>query len=147
MKKTVIPIVLLFFTISVFGQENMTEADTILPPAVVKSFVKKFPKGETGDWMKENGNYIISTFFDNTWYDITFSEKGKWLNSSILIDYEQLPSAVINAFEQSTYRNHEIMKISILEMPKSPKVYKLYLENRDGEAIILNFNESGILLP
>ena len=130
-----------------FGQEPVNPADTVLPEAIIKNFNKKYPKGETEDWMKEGSNYVISTFVNNLWLDVAYSEKGKWVNTATLIDYEQLPQSIIKAFESSKYKNYDVVKVSILEMPKSPKVYKIYLENKGGEALLLNYNESGGLMP
>lgn len=138
-------LLLTFESVSV-AQDSINPADTILLPAILKDFAKRYPKAEIDDWVKDSTFYVVSTFASNLWLDVTYSEKGKWLHTATLIDYEQLPQAVINTFESSKYKDYEVVKTAILEMPKKPKIFKIYLENIQGEAVLLNYNESGSLV-
>lgn len=147
MKKITGLIFFLFVTsMLIYGQDSINPADTVLPPAILKDFAKRYPKGEIDDWIKDGANYVISTFASNLWLDVTYSMKGKWMNTATLIDYDQLPKAVITNFESSAFKEYEVVKVSLAEAPKTPKVYKLYIENLNGDGKILHYNESGTLL-
>ncbi len=147
--KRILFLMLLIFALSNVSnaQDSINPADTILPKAIIKDFSKRFSKAEIDDWMRDGSNYIVSTFASNQWYDVTYSEKGKWVNSAILIDYEQLPQPVVKAYESSKYRDFEIMKITLTEAKKQPKVFRIFVENTDENAAVLLYHENGNSVP
>ncbi|MFC2113736.1 PepSY-like domain-containing protein [Bacteroidota bacterium] len=138
---------LLFFSFAYTGyaQEVMVQ-DTILPEKIAKDFSKRYPKGTTDDWRKENENYIISYFENNNWFDVSYSISGKWEQTAILIDYEALPKVILKHFESSKYTNLEVVKITVSEKPKSEKQYKIYLETIDQKEKILIYSSGGTLI-
>ena len=147
--KRILCFMLLVFALNSFcsAQDSINPADTILPKALINDFSKRFSKAEIDDWIKEGSNYIVSTFASNQWLDVTYSEKGKWVNTATLIDYEHLPQPVVKAFESSKYRAFEIMKITLTEAKKQPKVFRIFVENIDEDAAVLQYHENGNPVP
>ncbi|MEA3497129.1 MAG: PepSY-like domain-containing protein [Bacteroidota bacterium] len=143
----IIFLILLSFLVN--AQENITDtiatADTAIAENVLNAFNKKYPKGDLNEWKMDGDNYIITFYSDNKWYDVSFSNKGKWLNTYIIIDYERLPDAVVKSFEKTKFNDLEIKKVVVMDNPDE-KLYKIYVVDYDDNETELIYTEEGKLL-
>jgi len=127
---------------------TLTVVDTVLPKKVVETFNKMYPKGSMEEWIQAGDTFTITYFYDNGWYDVSIGRKGNWISTSAIIDYDQLPEAVKNAFSASANKDKEIILVKIEEKQGAKKkirtkTYLIYKENYKKEEVILRYNETG----
>jgi len=150
MKNLILSIFFLLSTIYWLAAQEITKdssviaVDTLIAEKVVATFNKIYPQIKIEEWVKEGDIYTISFYHDNKWYDVIISANGNWKESFIVIDYDNLPSAIKNKLESEEYIDLEIFKILELDSP-SNKSYKIFAE-RNFEELELLFKEDGSLM-
>jgi putative PepSY-like beta-lactamase-inhibitor len=95
-------LLLLFITSSAFAQKKeIREKD--VPPAVIQSFIKKYPEAKTRTWKTKEGEYEVDFYISQKKYEAKYETDGKWKKTSFKINEKEVPSNVMNAFKQSEY--------------------------------------------
>lgn len=125
----------------VFAQEN---ADTIIAPKVLDAFNSKYKKAEISEWSHINGIYTITFFQKNNWFDVKYTDKAKWVETTIIIDFEQLPEAVQKSFESSKYGSWDLVKIVHFEQDGIDS-YRLMVVSRSDVEKSLLYDKTGKL--
>ena len=141
-------IILLCFLLSSFGmnafsQEKPIQSDTILPEKVVKTFKEKYAGKSDSLWVKNNDIYVITFTSEGKWYDVSIGMKGNWMETTILINYEDLPTAVKSVFEKSEYATFEQLKVDQIETEKLPLIYRLILLSKAEDEIVIKYDPQG----
>lgn len=75
---------------------------TKVPDVVLDAFDKKFPEASEVKWDKQDDHVFIASFILNELdYQARFTDKGKWQETRIAIEYEKLPEKVQTGFEKN----------------------------------------------
>jgi hypothetical protein len=139
----IISILFLLFSNKLLSQ-TVNPADTILPEKVVNCFKEKYPDQSSQNWTKdEKSNYLITFIKDGLWYDVTINPKGKWQQTNVMLNFEDLPEALRNSFNQSVYGKNEILRIDKLETPSNPEVYIMAMLSAKDEELVVKFDGTG----
>ena len=81
---------------------------------------------------------------NNKWYDVTISNKGDWVETYIINNYEDLPEKIRLSLEDPEFSEYDLNRILQLDSPKS-KSYKLLLSNYQDKELELIYNDKGEL--
>jgi hypothetical protein len=136
---------LVLITNNVKAQDSIAPADTAIAEKVKEAFEKQYPKMSLDEWVNEDGVYKITFYDDNKWYDVKYTDKGKWLETSILIDYERLPKEVAKAFEKSKYKDRDVYIVTEVSKPETDVIYRLLIDDIKEDEIEIEFDSSGKL--
>lgn len=75
---------------------------TKVPDVVLDAFDKKFPDASEVKWDKPDDHVFVASFIlDDLDYQARFTDKGKWQETRIAIEYEKLPEKVQAGFEKN----------------------------------------------
>jgi hypothetical protein len=124
----------------------LVSSDTILPEKVVKTFQIKYPAKPDSQWVKEGDNFVITFTAKGKWYDVRINKEGKWIESVVLINYEDLPVSVRTVFEKSEFTNLEQLKIEQVENQKMPLSYKITLLSPKEDEIHVMYDPQGNII-
>ena len=110
-----------------------------------EAFMQDFPEATGVEWEKKQDYYVVEFYVDKremeAWYDNT----GKLYITEKDLSKEELPDAVLKAFESSPYADWKIDDIDQYERKGYETIYILEVE-RGKEEVDLVYNEDGILL-
>ena len=134
---------LLLISMGSFCQVKPAVADTVLPEKVVKGFLDKYPGKADSNWIKDGDDFIVTFTSEGKWYDVRISTKGKWLETIILINYEDMPASVKAAFEKSEFATYEQLKIDQVESEKTPVFFRMILLSKSEDEVIVKYDASG----
>ncbi len=96
------------------------------PEAVIEAFDAKFPEASDVKWEKDGDHAFIATFISNDLLQkARFTDKGKWTETSIEMDFEKLPEKVQAGFD----KNHPGAKVkSVMKTETSTGRIKYLIE-------------------
>jgi hypothetical protein len=140
MKLYLLPVFLLFISLSVFSQDYK---ESELPPNIVSNFKDKFtPQGKVS-WNKNNDIFTASFKSDDQNVKASFANDGKWVDTKYDIGYKELPGSVVT-YVTSNFRDAKIKESSMRDTPSESEHYYIVLK-KDGitDEAILYFDLKG----
>lgn len=82
-----------------------------LPEAVKSSFEAKYPNEKPDNWeIDDHGNYEFHFKKKGVKHRADFLKNGKWIETEVSIDKEELPKAIRNVIKDK-YDNEEITEV------------------------------------
>jgi hypothetical protein len=121
MKKTIITVVAILFSITTFAKE--------VPKAVKEAFAKKFATATNVKWDKENAHeYEAGFIMDGKSYSANFSDTGEWLETESAIEYNALPQKVQVAFT-AAHKTAKVKAAAKIETAKGETKYEVEFKN------------------
>lgn len=148
MRKSLIFGAVALLSVSLWSCSNNDDDLTLksVPEAVKTSMKQKYPNARNTEW-KKRGTYIVSEFALDNVKDAKawFRPDGEWYMTESDILFEELPVAVKEAFNVSTYATWTVDDVDKIERRNLELIYVLELENGKQE-VELYFNEAGIIV-
>lgn len=99
-----------------------------IPQPVKTSFKAKYPNANRVEW-EQKGEYVVADFNDNhrdaeAWFDA----QGNWYMTESDIRKSDLPAAVLDAFNKSTYAQWKIDDLDLFERKDLESIYVIEVE-------------------
>lgn len=132
--KKILLIILLFAAGVSFAQIKV-------PDKVKSAFDGKFPNATPVKWEDDDDDFTAGFSLDSVNYFATFSEDGGWVETGIMISYDNLPDAVKKAVKDK-FKNSEIKCCYKVEDFKGIIYYEVDVI-KDSKTIELYFNKDG----
>lgn len=106
MKKTILLISILLFTIQIFSQSAPTGK-------IKKALKSQYPEATDAKWNYEGDYkdrvwkalYQLDDVLHSSWYDY----KGNWIQTKVKIDPKELPAAVLKSIDEDYARYHIVI--------------------------------------
>jgi hypothetical protein len=139
MKKSLLLIGLLLFTIQIFSQA--------VPSKIKKAFKNQFPEATDANW-RYDGDYKLREWkvlyksedvLHSSWYDY----KGNWIQTKTKIDKSKLPEAVLKSIEED-YASYKIVIVARFENPDIDG-YEVFLNNENIGGFDVQYTKAGKL--
>ncbi len=120
--------------------------DNIKVPAELQNALyNKYPTAQWVEWETE-GSYYVADFYYNNWEaEAWFTRDGIWQMTETDLPFNDLPSAVRNAFQNSTYAQWRVDDVDMLERTGLEVFYVIEVESGNMETD-LHYSQDGILL-
>lgn len=120
--------------------------DNIKVPAELQNALyNKYPTAQWVEWETE-GSYYVADFYYNNWEaEAWFTRDGIWQMTETDLPFNDLPSAVRNAFQNSTYAQWRVDDVDMLERTGLEVFYVIEVESGNMETY-LHYSQDGILL-
>lgn len=120
--------------------------DNIKVPAELQNALyNKYPTAQWVEWETE-GSYYVAEFYYNNWEaEAWFTRDGIWQMTETDLPFNDLPSAVRNAFQNSTYAQWRVDDVDMLERTGLEVFYVIEVESGNMETD-LHYSQDGILL-
>lgn len=113
-----------------------------VPPVVKKSFNSKFPDAKSVKWGKENSDEYEASFkLDGKKYTASFNSAGDWMETESPTTFDQLPTSVQNAFNDS-YKGEKARLVTRIDDSKGQTKYEIEIK-RKKKTIELFFEADG----
>lgn len=137
MKKTILLIGLILFTIQIFSQA--------VPSKVKKAFKNQYPEAIDTDW-NYTGDYKLRVWkalyksedtLHSSWYDY----KGNWIQTKTEIDISEFPEAVLKSIEEE-YASYKIVISARFENPEMSG-YEVFLDNQYKGGFDVQYTKEG----
>ena len=80
-------------------------------------------------WMQNNTAYTVIYKQNQKKLESTFTSEGKWLNTSSIINWEDLPDAVKNGLSESHYSDWTVFGLIQIDSSDGNKIYALVVDN------------------
>ncbi len=137
---------LIVFFIALFTSCDNTD-NPYLPsnPDIVSNFNQMYPNAQDVDWSKKGNYYVADCRVNGVGLDVWFNANAVWIMTEEELFRSQLPTAVADAFDSSSYGNWVIDNLTLLTFPTQPnKIYLFEVQSGDKEHA-LGYSESGQL--
>lgn len=120
--------------------------DNIKVPAELQNALyNKYPTAQWVEWETE-GSYYVADFYYNNWEaEAWFTRDGIWQMTETDLPFNDLPSAVRNAFQNSAYAQWRVDDVDMLERTGLEVFYVIEVESGNMETD-LHYSQDGILL-
>ncbi len=115
-------------TSTITAKERKIREDKV-PQLVQAGFKGKFHDAIIKEWMKNNSTYSVIYKKDRNKYEATFNSDGKWINTSTIINWDEIPEAVKIGFSESTYKDWTIFGLIETDSSNGTKNYGLVVDN------------------
>ncbi|WP_411768462.1 PepSY-like domain-containing protein [Winogradskyella sp. A3E31] len=123
----------------------ISTAKAQIPEAVIESFKAMYPNEDTSDWEKDaNDNYEIQFKKDGEQHRADFTPDGKWIETEVSIDKDDLPMAVKNAIEQK-YDDRKITEVEKVHHSTKGTFYDVEFKQK-GKNLDIEFRENGTII-
>lgn len=123
------------------GGSQPLSADKV-PPAVLAGFQKQVPGVTTHHWEIENGDYIPLYQQGGHEYNGLYSKTGAWLGTEEVIQWEQTPQAVKDAFARSSLAAGTITETEQTSTPLYSCLYEMNVK-KGGKKYEIVFTPEG----
>lgn len=116
-----------------------------VPQELQNAFDALYQNVQRLEWETE-GNYYVAEFWkDNLEKSAWFDRQFQWMMTETDLPYQQLPSAVRNAYEASQYAAWRVDDVDMVERLQAETVYVIETEQGESEAS-LYYTADGILV-
>ena len=123
----------LIIILSLWSNTNFAKDKRIrmkeVPQLVQNSFNEKYHDAIVKKWMVDNSMYTVLYSLKQNKCKATFSPDGKWINTTSVITWEDLPEAVKSGFNDSRYKDWTLFGYLQIELPNGTKNYALLIDN------------------
>lgn len=142
---------LAIFAFSFLSLQSCSDDDNdgiTAPQAVQAGFQQKYPGVTNVEWEIKGGYYVAEFNNNGISSDAWFDTAGKWLMTEGDIPFANLPQAVKNGFENSTYGDGtwRVDDVDRLERDGLETVYIIEVEKAGQPDIDIYFDETGVLI-
>ncbi len=131
---------------SVFSLYSCDDDDNYTPDdVVVNAFKARYPEASRVEWETKSGFKVADFRINSKEAEAWFETDGTWVMTETDVTFNELPSPVQTAFNESIYSKWRIDDIDKLERSNAATIYIIEVEQGDQE-YDLHFTEDGILL-
>jgi hypothetical protein len=117
-----------------------------IPAAVTSAMKEKYPNATEVSW-EDKVNYFQAKFLDEgKRQEARFKKDGKWEVTEKVLLFEELPSAVQEAFNASEYKKWTLRTVAALDNSEGGKEFRVYVRNNTVQRKYLYYGEDGKLL-
>jgi hypothetical protein len=121
-------IVVSLMTNTITAKEKKIRADKV-PQLVQNGFKGMMHDAIIKKWMEDNSVFTVIYKQNQKEFKATFNKDGKWMNTSSIINWEDLPETVKNGLNESQYRNWTVFGLIKIDSNVGPKKYALLVDN------------------
>ncbi len=129
-----VTVLIVFVCCTVFAQRTDRGEDslvsTTVPKVVMKGFKSRYPLATPSYWVQEDEDYEAQFTVNGKVMTAEFSRRGKWLNSEIVMEPEELPAMGVE-YIRKNYEGYEVNAIIFEESPLG-KFYSVGLANDEN---------------
>ncbi len=134
MKKSVVTVVMMLFTMLGFAQK-MQERD--VPPNVKSTFQKNYPVVKKVKWDKEDDKYEASFDLNKKDNSVLIDAQGNILETEVEIELTELPAGILEYLKKN-YAGKQVKEIAKIKDEKGAVTYEVEIKGMD-----LIFDSSG----
>lgn len=125
---------------------NNDNNEGVIPlPPVAKAFQEKYPNAKDAVFDIDGSYYVVDFKNNNIPTTAWFTDQGVWTMDKVNIPFQQLPAAVILAFNASPYAMSTVDDSYIINHVDMDVIYKIEVQSGDIE-VDLYYSESGELI-
>lgn len=117
---------LMTYTIS--AKEKTIKANQV-PQLVQDGFKGKYHEAIIEKWMTNNTTYSVLFNQNGNKFNATYNAEGKWMNTSSVIKWEDVPETVKNGFRVSRYKDWTIYGSLQIDSSDGTKSYAILVDN------------------
>ena len=117
-----------------------------IPAAVTNAMKEKYPNATEISWEDKVSSFQAKFLNDGKRQEARFKKDGTWEVTEKAILFEELPSAVQEAFNASEYKKWTLRTVAHLENSEGGKEYRVYVRNNTVQRKYLYYGEDGKLL-
>ncbi len=125
--------------------ESQNSKKGYAPEAVKATFQAKYPGENDPDWhVDSNGNYESHFKIDGVRHRADFSPDGKWIETEVSIDKDELPKAIRKVINKE-YSHEKITEIERVQSAEKGLFYDVEFK-RKGKNKDVEFTEEGKII-
>jgi hypothetical protein len=140
-KSIIVWLCAVLMSISVSAQ--FIPADKV-PGPVKKTLIIKYPKAAEVEWEKVGSTYIAMFANDDDWTEATFSQTGVWQTTSVNMDPDKLPVALVQIVKKGN-PSFEISSVIRKDAAATPPIYEITLDS-ETETYTAVYKADGTLI-
>lgn len=115
-------------TNTITAKEKRIQADKV-PQLVQNGFKGMVHDAIIKKWMQDNSVYTVIYMQNQKKLEATFNTNGKWMNTSSIINWEEVPDVVKIGFAKCGYNDWIINGLMQIDSPDGTKNYVLLVDN------------------
>jgi hypothetical protein len=117
-----------------------------IPAAVTSAMKEKYPNATEISWDDKVSYFQAKFLLDGKRQEARFKKDGTWEVTEKAILFDEMPSAVQEAFNASEYKKWTLRTVAALENSQGGKEYRVYVRNNTVQRKYLYYGEDGKLL-
>ena len=129
------------FLIILLCAASVSFAQVKVPDKVKSAFEGKFPNATSVKWEVDEDEFTAGFTSDSINYYTTFNEDGKWVETGVMISYDNLPDPVKKGVKDK-FKDNEIKCCYKVEDFKGTVYYEVDVK-KESKIIELYFNKDG----
>lgn len=140
MKNASLTVLVLIVSLGAFAQIRK------IPAEVTEAFKTRYPHAEKVEWRDKLTDFEASFLLNNISMKAQFNSKGEWQLSETALEFEELPSEVIDGFQKSKYTGWEVKETARIDKNTEAIQYRIFIRKSDIQKKYLYFDKDGRLL-
>ena len=133
------------FTLSACSDNNDDHDNIVVPDAVAKALMQKYPSATGVDW-EQKGIYFVADFWldgkeANVWYDAN----ANWQMTQLDIFWNNIPPAVQTAFNNGEYADWVQDDYYLLEYPLNPMQFVIEVKQGNTKYQLFYSEDGGLI--
>lgn len=112
---------------------------------IQEAFINKYPNAQRVEWEKKYDHYVADFYLDGIEREAWINSQGEWVMTESDIRFNDLPTAIQTAFQESEYKAWKVDDVDLLERVEMDPVYVIEVEQGKQE-FDLYYAEDGTLI-
>lgn len=112
---------------------------------IQEAFINKYPNAQRVEWEKKYDHYVADFYLDGIEREAWINSQGEWVMTESDIRFNDLPTAIQTAFQESEYKAWKVDDVDLLERVEMDPVYVIEVEQGKQE-FDLYYTEDGTLI-
>lgn len=112
---------------------------------IQEAFINKYPNAQRVEWEKKYDHYVADFYLEGIEREAWINSQGEWVMTESDIRFNDLPTAIQTAFQESEYKAWKVDDVDLLERVEMDPVYVIEVEQGKQE-FDLYYAEDGTLI-